>query len=110
MTIQESLFGGAPEFEGTGTPAQVAVLGSLHLDIIVHASDRPKKGETLTVDEIMQHCRGIASYKRPQHVEIWPENKDFPLTRVAKVDKKELIIVAEQIVEELRKAGQWDAG
>src|ERR1700754_3875120 len=25
----------------------VAVLGSLHLDIMVHAPDRPKKGETL---------------------------------------------------------------
>ena len=28
-------------------PAQVVVLGSLHLDIVVHASDRPRKGETL---------------------------------------------------------------
>lgn len=90
----------------------VDVVGVKHLvfDEGIFVFVRPKKGETLTVDEIMQHCRGIASYKRPQHVEIWPENKDFPLTRVAKVDKKELIIVAEQIVEELRKAGQWDAG
>ena len=47
MTIQDNLFGAAHEFEGTGTPAQVVVLGSLHLDIVVHASDRPKKGETL---------------------------------------------------------------
>jgi fatty-acyl-CoA synthase len=43
-------------------------------------------------------------------VEIWPEDKEFPLTRVAKVDKKELKTVAEQIVEELRKSGRWDAG
>jgi fatty-acyl-CoA synthase len=71
---------------------------------------RPKKGETLTVEEIMQHCQVIAAYKRPQHVEIWPEDKEFPLTRVAKVDKKELKTVAEQIVEELRKSGRWDAG
>src|SRR5260370_38579678 len=35
------------EFEVTGTCAQVVVLGSLHLDILVHATDRPKKGETL---------------------------------------------------------------
>lgn len=69
---------------------------------------RPKKGETLSSEEIMQHCQGIASYKRPQHVEIWPDNKEFPLTRVAKVDKKELIIVAESIVEELRRKGRWD--
>ncbi|MBW6462652.1 MAG: class I adenylate-forming enzyme family protein [Dethiobacteria bacterium] len=71
---------------------------------------RPKKGETLTEDEIMKHCQGIASYKRPQHVEIWPEDREFPLTRVAKVDKKELKVVAESIVEELRKEGKWDAG
>ncbi len=71
---------------------------------------RPKKGEQLTADEIMDHCQGIASYKRPQHVEIWPEDKEFPLTRVAKVDKKELKTVAETIVGELRKAGKWDAG
>jgi len=70
---------------------------------------RPKKGETLTADEIMEHCQDIASYKRPQHVEIWPEDKDFPLTRVAKVDKKELKVLAESIVEDLRKEGKWDA-
>lgn len=70
---------------------------------------RPKKGEQLTADEIMEHCQGIASYKRPQHVEVWPQDKEFPLTRVAKVDKKELKIMAESIVEELRKKGKWDS-
>jgi fatty-acyl-CoA synthase len=70
---------------------------------------RPKKGETLTVDEIIEHCQGIASYKRPQHVEVWPEDKEFPLTRVAKVDKKELKVLAETIVEDLRKQGKWDS-
>ncbi|MDZ4131871.1 MAG: AMP-binding protein, partial [Dethiobacteria bacterium] len=71
---------------------------------------RPKKGTELSADEIFEHCQGIASYKRPQHVEIWPEDKEFPLTRVAKVDKKELKITAEEIVEELRRQGKWDAG
>jgi ribokinase len=47
MTIEESLYGAADESEGIRTAAQVVVLGSLHLDILVHASDRPKKGETL---------------------------------------------------------------
>jgi ribokinase len=47
VTSEENLYGAAHEFEGTGTPAQVVVLGSLHLDIVVHASDRPRKGETL---------------------------------------------------------------
>jgi ribokinase len=47
MTIETSLYGAPDEFEETGTSAQVVVLGSLHLDILVHAPDRPKKGETL---------------------------------------------------------------
>jgi len=46
----------------------------------------------------------------PEHVEIWPEDKDFPLTRVAKVDKMELQTLAVSIVEELRRQGKWDAG
>jgi fatty-acyl-CoA synthase len=71
---------------------------------------RPKKGTELRAEEIFEHCQGIASYKRPQHVEIWPEDKEFPLTRVAKVDKKELKVTAEEIVEELRRQGKWDAG
>jgi ribokinase len=47
MTIEDSLYGAADKSEKMGTPARVVVLGSLHLDILVHASDRPKKGETL---------------------------------------------------------------
>src|SRR5271165_6254294 len=47
MTIQDSLYRAADESEEIRTPARVVVLGSLHLDILVHASDRPKKGETL---------------------------------------------------------------
>src|SRR5271166_3435862 len=43
MTIKDSLSGAPDE----GTSARVVVLGSLHLDIMVHAPDRPKKGETL---------------------------------------------------------------
>lgn len=70
---------------------------------------RPKKGQPLTAEEIMEYSQGIASYKRPRHIEIWPEDKDFPLTRVAKVDKKELKVLAETIVEELRREGGWDA-
>ena len=47
MTIQDSLYGAADESEEMRTSARVVVLGSLHLDILVHATDRPKKGETL---------------------------------------------------------------
>src|SRR5438105_10153628 len=47
MTIEDSLSGAPDEFKETGASARVVVLGSLHLDIMVHAPDRPKKGETL---------------------------------------------------------------
>jgi ribokinase len=47
MTIQYSRYGAADRSEEIKTPGRVVVLGSLHLDILVHASDRPKKGETL---------------------------------------------------------------
>ncbi|MBV8176819.1 MAG: ribokinase [Verrucomicrobia bacterium] len=47
MTIDDSLYSVPHELEKKGIPAQVVVVGSLHLDIIVHAPDRPKKGETL---------------------------------------------------------------
>ncbi len=89
----------------------VDVVGVSHniFDEGIFAFVRPKKGEELLLEEIMEHCQGIASYKRPQHIEIWPEDKEFPLTRVAKVDKKELKLAAEAIVEELRRQGRWDA-
>jgi ribokinase len=47
MTIQYRRYGTADRSEEVETPARVIVFGSLHLDILVHASDRPKKGETL---------------------------------------------------------------
>ncbi len=89
----------------------VDVVGVKHniFDEGIFAFIRPKKGEQLLAEEIMEHCQGIASYKRPQHIEIWPEDKEFPLTRVAKVDKIELKTAAESIVKELRRQGQWDA-
>src|SRR4051794_25815820 len=47
MAIENHFYGAADGFEAAGTTAKVVVLGSLHLDIMVHAPDRPKKGETL---------------------------------------------------------------
>ena len=89
----------------------VDVVGIKHkiFDEGIFAFIRPKKGVELTTAEIEEHCKGIAAYKRPQHVEIWPQDKDFPLTRVAKVDKRELKNLAEGIVEQLRSEGKWDA-
>src|SRR6476620_9132123 len=47
MTIEDSYHHASDEFAESKTSAGVVVLGSLHLDILVHAPDRPKKGETL---------------------------------------------------------------
>src|SRR6478672_2802466 len=47
MTIEDRYFRPADEFAESKASAGVVVLGSLHLDILVHAPDRPKKGETL---------------------------------------------------------------
>ena len=77
--------------------------------LIIFAFVKPKLETELTSEEILEHCSNIASYKRPQHVEIWPVDKLFPTTRSTKVDKLELKKEADIIVEELRKNGKWDA-
>ena len=59
-------------------------------------------------DAVLAHCKSIAAYKRPLHVEIWPEDDAMPLTRSAKVDKMALLQRAETVVRELRKNGKWD--
>jgi hypothetical protein len=30
---------------------------------------------SLSSEEVMEHCKSIASYKRPQHAEIWPSDE-----------------------------------
>jgi fatty-acyl-CoA synthase len=67
------------------------------------------QGAALTAEEVLAHCRGIASYKRPQHVELWPAGREFPITRSTKVDKLALQKLARPIVEQLRRDGKWDA-
>jgi acyl-CoA synthetase (AMP-forming)/AMP-acid ligase II len=89
----------------------VEVVGMSHrlFDEGVFALVKPQKDVSLTAEMVMAHCQGIASYKRPQHVEIWPAEKEFPLTRVAKVDKIALQRIAEPIIEQLRQEEKWDA-
>ncbi len=60
------------------------------------------------VEQIKEHCKKIAAFKRPQHIEIWPIDKEFPLTRSAKIDKLQLYNHAEEVIEGLRKQGKWD--
>lgn len=74
----------------------------------IFAFVKPKPGTDVTEKEIMDYCKNIAAYKRPQHIEFWPADKPFPLTRSTKVDKMELKKIAEPIIEELRKKGKWD--
>ena len=90
---------------------QVDVVGVKHkiFDEGIFAFVKPKAGVELLPEEIMEHCKNIAAYKRPLHVEIWPADKDFPITRTTKINKLVLKEQAEKIVEELRKKGKWDA-
>jgi acyl-coenzyme A synthetase/AMP-(fatty) acid ligase len=74
----------------------------------IFAFVRPKKDTDITAGMVMKHCEKIASYKRPQHAEIWPPEREFPLTRSTKVDKLELQNIAGPIVEKLREDGTWD--
>ena len=74
----------------------------------VFAFVQAHSGESLTAQEVMDHCRGMASYKRPLHVELWPAGKPFPLNKTGKVDTLALIETAETCVKELRQAGRWD--
>lgn len=64
--------------------------------------------KSISLDRLNQHCKKIASYKRPQHIQIWPSDKDWPLTRSAKVDKLALQKIAQEEVEQLRTKGLWD--
>jgi len=89
----------------------VDVVGIKHtlFDEGIFAFVQAAPGTTLNSDAVMAHCKSIASYKRPVHVEIWREDEELPLTRSAKVDKMQLLERAETIVEKLRQNGKWDA-
>jgi acyl-CoA synthetase (AMP-forming)/AMP-acid ligase II len=87
------------------------VVGMPHrvFDEGIFAFVRPVAGISLTPEAVMDYCKSIAAYKRPQHVEIWPANKLLPLTRSTKVDKLALKELAEEIIKELRDKGKWDS-
>ena len=65
-----------------------------------------KEGEELTEEEVIEHCKDLASYKRPSLVVFIDE---FPLNRVAKTDYVDLMERTEKDVEEARAQGGWDA-
>jgi len=86
------------------------VIGKKHavFDEGIFAFVRPEKDADLDAEVVMAHCKSIASYKRPLHVEIWPADKEFPLTRSTKVDKIKLDKLSDPIIEKLRAEGGWD--
>lgn len=89
----------------------VAVVGMKHrlFDEGVFAFVRPEAGADLTPEAVLAHCRKIASYKRPQHVALWPVTEEFPITRSTKVDKLAIQTLAAERIELLRQQGGWDA-
>ena len=90
--------------------AAAEVVGMPHelFDEGIVAFVQPAAGKAIDPEQVLAHCKKIASYKRPQHVAMWPADEAFPLTRTAKVDKLALIGRAAEIVEALRRAGGWD--
>jgi acyl-CoA synthetase (AMP-forming)/AMP-acid ligase II len=91
--------------------ADAEVVGMPHrvFDEGIFAFVRPVAGISLSPETVMDYCKSIAAYKRPQHVEIWPADKLFPLTRSTKVDKMALQELAAGIIKELSEKGKWDA-
>lgn len=75
----------------------------------VFAFVRPKPGKEISAEAISEYCKGIASYKRPVHVEFWPADQPFPINKTGKVDAMALIEKAKQTTERLRQQGGWDA-
>ncbi len=90
--------------------SEVEVVGVKHamFDEGIFAFVKLKNNASVTLEEMHQHYKLIASYKRPQHIEIWNNATEYPLTRSAKVDKLALQEIAKEKVKELQKQGAWD--
>lgn len=66
-----------------------------------------KAGVDLTVQELRQHARTMASYMRPLHY-VLLEAGQMPLNRAAKIDYVRLSETAKEEVDRLRSQGRWD--
>ncbi len=88
--------------------ASVGVVGAQHNifseGIVAYVQLKP--GAELTEEQVMEHCKQIASYKRPSLVVFIDE---MPLNRVAKTDYKILKEKVEHNVKRAREQGKWDA-
>ena len=86
----------------------VGVVGAKHevfTDGIV-AYIKVREGENLIEEEVYEHCKGMAAYKRPSLIVFLDE---FPLNRVAKTDYVVLKKRVDNDIEEARAKGGWDA-
>jgi acyl-CoA synthetase (AMP-forming)/AMP-acid ligase II len=86
----------------------VGVIGAKH-DVFTEgivAYIKLKEGEVLTEQEVLQQCKGMASYKRPSLVVFLEE---FPLNRVAKTDYVALQARVDKDIETTRAKGGWDS-
>ena len=89
--------------------SNVAVVGALH-DIFTEgiiAFVEPKKGASISSTDVLNVAKGMASYKRPNHVEII-EPESMPLNRVNKTDYMNLKDRTSAIIKKLRNDGKWD--
>ncbi|MBD3254938.1 MAG: AMP-binding protein [Candidatus Lokiarchaeota archaeon] len=86
----------------------VAVLGGKHevYSEGIIAYIKVKESQTLTREQVMEHARGMAAYKRPSLIVFIDE---FPLNRVAKTDYVTLKDRVPKDIEKARSEGKWDA-
>ncbi len=86
----------------------VGVIGAKH-EIFTEgivAYIKLKEGGSLTEQEVLEHSKGMASYKRPSLVVFIDE---FPLNRVAKTDYMALQSRVDKDIEAARAQGGWDS-
>jgi non-ribosomal peptide synthetase component E (peptide arylation enzyme) len=60
---------------------------------------------TLMEEKVLEHCKGMAAYKRPSLAVFLEE---FPLNRVAKTDYLALKERVDKDIEETITKGGWD--
>ncbi|MHA1438840.1 MAG: class I adenylate-forming enzyme family protein [Promethearchaeota archaeon] len=86
----------------------VGVIGAKHEVFTegIVAYIKVKEGQILTEEQVIDHCKGMAAYKRPSLIVFLDE---FPLNRVAKTD---YVVLKERVakdIEEARSKGGWDS-
>jgi fatty-acyl-CoA synthase len=86
----------------------VGVIGAKHEVFTegIVAYIKLKEGQILTEEEVLNHCKSMASYKRPSLIVFLEE---FPLNRVAKTDYVALQARVDKDIEVARTQGGWDS-